>query len=179
MPFAEPWYLETRAEAYAIRRLAGRADVRVSRTPGIPGVDLLVTVGGSSSRFRHCGVVLHSRLTEAEPPQIGVGTVEHEQRQFFEAVLPVCMLAFPAEPPTDDPAGDFRWIVEPRVQGAKAFLAPNPSREFHPLTDERLDQWVRELTELYALRSREDQLLAAGVHDTSASGDKPRQRRAG
>jgi len=179
MPFAEPWYLDSRAEAYAILRLTGRADVHVSRTPGIPGVDLLVTAGGSRSRFRHCGVVLHSRLTEAEPPQIGAETVEREQRQFSEAVLPICMLAFPAEPPTDDPAGDFRWIVEPQVQGTRAFLALNPSREFHPLTDERLDQLVRELTEWYALRSREDQLLAAGVHDISASGDQPRQRRAG
>lgn len=179
MPFAEPWYLETRAEAYAVLRLTRRADIHVSRTPGIPGVDLLITVGGGISRFRHCGVVLHPRLTETEPARIGPEAVEREQRQFSEAVLPICMLSYPAEHPTDDPEGEFRWIVEPHVQGAKAFLALNPSREFHPLTDERLGELVSALTGWYTLRSREDQLLASGVHDISGHNEKLRQRRAG
>lgn len=179
MPFTEPWYLETRAEAYAILRLTRRADVHMSRTPGIPGVDLLITVGGGPSRFRHCGAVLHPRVTETEPARISPETIEREQRQFSEAVLPICTLSFPAEHPTDEPEGEFRWIVEPRIQGAKAFLALNPSREFHPLTDEHLDELVRRLTEWYALRSRENQLLASGVHDLSEHNDKLRQRRAG
>lgn len=179
MPFTEPWYLESRAEAYAILRLTRASGLFVSRTTGIPGLDLLLSVGSGTSRSRHCGVVLHARLSDAEPARIGAETVEREGRQFAEAVLPICMLAFPAEHPTDDPTGEFRWIIEPHVQGSKAFLARNPSTGFQPLTDERLDQLVRDVNGWYALRSREDQLLAAGVHDISGHGDKLRKRRAG
>ena len=179
MPFAEPWYVETRAQAYAILRLTRRADVFVSRSPGVPGVDLLITVGADGSRGRHCGVVLHPRLTTVEPARVGPETVKREQRQFSEMVLPVCMLSFPAEDPDDAPAGDFRWIVEPRIERGKAFLALNSSREFQPLTDERLGHLVRELTEWYALRSRDDQVLAASVHDIADHTETLRHRRAG
>ncbi|HET7228947.1 MAG TPA: hypothetical protein VFJ16_03060 [Longimicrobium sp.] len=170
--------METRAQAYAILRLTRRADVHVSKMPGIPGLDLLITAGGSKSRFRHCGVVLQTRLTAAEPAWVAPEAVDREQQLFSEATLPICMLSFPAEDPSDEPMGDFRWIVEPRVQGGKAFCTLNTSRDFQPLTDERLGQLVRELTEWYALRSREDHLLAAGIHDITEHNGKVRQRRA-
>ncbi|HEU4561168.1 MAG TPA: hypothetical protein VFS20_25170, partial [Longimicrobium sp.] len=125
-----------------------------------------------------CGIVLQCRVTSDEPAWVGPEVVEREQRLFARSALPICMLSFPAEHPTDDPAGEFRWIVGPRVQGPKAFLALNSAREFHPLTDERLAQVVRELTEWYAARSREDQLLAAGVHGISEHGEKRQHRRA-
>jgi len=178
MPFAEPWYLQTRAQAYAILRLT-RGGVHVSRTPGMPGLDLLITAGGRGSALRHCGVVLQPRLATADPAVVEPGMIAREQRLFAESTLPICMLSFPAEDPNDDPTGEFRWVVEPRVQGGKAFLAFSSSRRFQPLTDELLRRLVQELGEWYALRSRDDQLLAAGVHDIAAQAANGRKRRAG
>ena len=51
MAFDEPWYVESRAESYAILQLTERADVNLSRLRGIPGLDLLLSLGtGSHTR---------------------------------------------------------------------------------------------------------------------------------
>jgi hypothetical protein len=173
MPFAEPWYVETRAQAYAVLQLTRRGGVNVSRTPRLPALDLMLTIGTGNARVRHCGVVLLPRVTAAEPARLGPERIEREQALFGEVSIPVCMVSFAA----DDAAGEFRWIAEPRIDAGRPFLALNPSREFQPLSDDLLDEAVGRIATWYERRAEHDRRIAAGVRELSRHPTEPQRRR--
>jgi hypothetical protein len=176
MPFDEPWYLESQAEAYAILELTNRADVRVTRTPRLPGLDLLLSLTGSSGQVRHFGVVIVPRVIAAEPASIAPERIERDQEFFGEIAFPVLMLSFAA----DEPAGEFRWIAEPQIQSGRPMLMLNPSREFRPLTRDVLPRVFRQIEQWYERRADQVRRVPVGVSALpSSESEFPRRRRTG
>lgn len=176
MPFDEPWYVESQAEAFAILELTNRADVNVTRTPRLPGLDLLLSLTGSNGQVRHFGVVIIPRVTAAEPALIDLERIERDVEFFGEIAFPVLMTSFAA----DEPAGEFRWIAEPQIQTGRPMLVLNPSREFRPLTQDVLARVFRQIEEWYERRADQVRCVPVGVSALSPhESEFPRRRRAG
>jgi hypothetical protein len=176
MPFDEPWYVESQAEAFAILQLTNRADVSVARTPRLPGLDLLLSLTGGYGQVRHFGVVIVPRVTAAEPASIEPERIERDQGFFGEVAFPVLMVSFAA----DEPAGEFRWIAEPQTQTGRPMLVLNSSREFRPLTQDVLARVFRQIEEWYEYRADQVRRVPLGVSALSSHGSEfPRRRRAG
>src|SRR5436309_564233 len=120
MTKTEPWFIEERAVAFASLLLTKRKDAIVRPHAGKDmAIDLLVEIlkdGNSASRFFGVQLVGYLDLPELENADERV--LSHFGRDPFESTLPICVFVIGVR----KPAGLYRWIIEPVIEGGRAVL---------------------------------------------------------
>ena len=145
----QPWYLAPRAEALAVVILTRRDDLRVERNVFDHGPDLLVSIlRDGALTGRQFGIELKGRVSGARPPRVDARTLRGERERYHDVPFPVCLFLFTMI----DDSGDYRWIVEPRVENGEARLEVGARLGYEELSDAALDGIVRQVNAWYDAR---------------------------
>jgi hypothetical protein len=143
----DPWFFETRAEAFVSLTLTEHNEVKVRPYAGRDmGIDLLIEVlksGKSTMRFFGAQLVAYLDLPTIQ--NADERTLSHLGRDPFEAGLPLCVFVIGVR----KPEGLYRWVVEPVIDDGRALLQRDAAVNWQTLDAAGADRLIAQVNAWY------------------------------